>query len=505
MKKSSAILIFIFLVFFVFVFENLRGLMSELEKTELETTKHMMKLKAENCVLKYNGEISEIKKCVSNERVTLGRINFKDRIVEDGNGVKYFIFSLTNGKGGWIRFEGRPESPSLISLHRIGGVVSGLTLLLGVLILITGIYLVVIFRKKRSNESEIQVPLLQNYLMKLEDSKKVLKKTLEKQKADVVRSDEINRTIINNIEAAIIFVNKMGRIDIFNDFAQKIFKIKFVSAKNEIIDSVLGNYPEICKFISSVKSGSSIKEIKSLGMIFLVEVTSIKAGGKIILIRDVSERKLRDSLKNQKKSFETLGEMTLFLTHEIRNSLGVIYGYTKTFGEKNTKIDKVNKEIQFLSGMMESFLNFSKPLEVRDKNSVLITELIKKIGLDYNIGIDVGEKSKKVFLNTDKELISSVFSNLIKNAKESGADKIFVTIKKGDANRLTINFSDNGRGIKKELREKIWLPFFTSRDKGTGMGLAIVKKIVHSLNGEIVLVKSGDNGTEFSLSFFADD
>ena len=65
-------------------------------------------------------------------------------------------------------------------------------------------------------------------------------------------------------------------------------------------------------------------------------------------------------------------------------------------------------------------------------------------------------------------------------------------------------FIDNGSGIKENIRDKIWLPFYTSKDKGTGMGLAIVKKIVNSLDGEIEISDTNEKGTTFSISFLFD-
>lgn len=504
MKKSSAIFILIFLVFFVFIFENLRGLMSRLEKAEVDSLKTVMKTEAEFVVLKYGGDIDLIKKSKRFDRVFLSSGKKANGMGEDETGVLYYFFTLNDFHGNLIRFEKKLMSPVSKALHKIKGIISALTLLLGILIVIIGIYLILISRKKKDEKPEVTVPLLQDYLMKLEDSKTILKETVEKQKVDVVRSDEINRTIINNINAAIIFVNSKGRVDIFNTYAEKLFEKNFVNAKNVRAISVLSKFPEISSLIEKTGTKPLFSELISKEKVFLVEVTPISSGGKIVIIRDISERKLREALKNKRKNFETLGEMTLFLTHEIRNSLGVIYGYTKTFKGDKLKTEKINREIEFLSGMMESFLNFSKPVSVKNPVRIDIPELLEKIAADYSMRIDIKGKEQGVF-DSDKDLIFSVFSNLVKNAGESGADQLAVEIENRDSGKLTILFKDNGRGIKRDVRDKIWLPFFTSRDKGTGMGLAIVKKIIYSLNGEITLSETGKNGTTFLISFLTEE
>ena len=87
------------------------------------------------------------------------------------------------------------------------------------------------------------------------------------------------------------------------------------------------------------------------------------------------------------------------------------------------------------------------------------------------------------------------------NARQHGADRITIAFLL-EENSRRIDFEDNGRGISPHLQEKIWLPFFTTREKGTGMGLAIVKKMIGALYGEITLLHSLPGSTKFRLSFY---
>jgi signal transduction histidine kinase len=123
--------------------------------------------------------------------------------------------------------------------------------------------------------------------------------------------------------------------------------------------------------------------------------------------------------------------------------------------------------------------------------------LLNKVACENKLEIKLSKK--EIFINIEKALISSVFSNLIKNSKEAGADMLEVEFY--DADNIEIILKDNGRGVGKKNVEKIWYPFFTTKDKGTGMGLAIVKKIVNSLGGEIFVLDS-KKGTTFKIVFY---
>ncbi len=501
MKKSSAVLILIFLIFFLFIFENLRTLFNQVEKSELNSIRETLKIKAKLTILENNSDLNLIKKSDYFEKVHFISKSIKDGMIEDGKGDMFIFFSMTTPGNNVLRFDKKIDFAVFKALKRIKSVISALTLLLGILVVITGIYLIVVARKKKNITSDVSVPLLQDYLAKLENAKSELNVEIEKQKIDVLRTDEINRSIINNFGAAIIYINNNGKIDIFNLEAEKMFGMKYVTAKNEEIKSALSKFKKIADFIEKNSSNPAATEINSGNRIFSIEVNPIKSGGRVIIIRDISEKRKRDSLKNQMKNFEQLGEMALFLTHEIRNSLGVIYGYTKTLKSESGKTAKINREIEFLKGMMESFLRFSKPLTIKNSESVSVSNLIKKIAGNYDLESEIiGEK--KSVLRSDPDLLHSVFSNLIKNSRESGADLISVSFQKSGKNNLIIVFSDNGEGIKSEFSNKIWLPFYTSKEKGTGMGLPLVKKILNALNGEIILSKPEESGTTFTISFF---
>ena len=148
---------------------------------------------------------------------------------------------------------------------------------------------------------------------------------------------------------------------------------------------------------------------------------------------------------------------------------------------------------------MESFLNFSRPVTLTKKEQIDLVALLQKVAVEKEI--TVVTSGDPVRFENDPTLIQSIFANLILNSKQAGADKIEAIFKKGQD--LEIYLKDNGKGIEPKIQEKIWYPFFTTREKGTGMGLPSIRKIINFLKGEILLTDTGPQGTTFKIIFYS--
>jgi PAS domain S-box-containing protein len=331
---------------------------------------------------------------------------------------------------------------------------------------------------------------------------------IEKQSENVLEKEELSRNIVDNINAAIIFVNQHGRIDTFNANAERLFSQSYANAIHNSLENILRPFPELVEQIQ-MNQGEEKKslEVGSSERIFRLDLIPMKKIGRLIIIKDITEQRRREEIDRENRNFVMLGEMTAFLTHEVRNSLGVIYGYTKSMGNEigelksaalDHKMAQVNQEIESLSRLMESFLGFSKPVRLERSEEVDLGELIAQVAQET--GLRVRMKNQDHFLHSDPVLIKSVFSNLMINAREAGASRIQVEF--GETPNLEIRFADNGEGLQPDTGDKIWYPLFTTKEKGTGMGLALVRKILHSLGGDIQLLESDSRGTSFKITFF---
>jgi signal transduction histidine kinase len=396
----------------------------------------------------------------------------------------------------------RIDDPSRLkeNIKSITRMFSALFIAASLFLIATAIYLGFQFKRSKLKPEIEGIPPLQDYLLELKGSERELKDLVEKQQVRVITKEELSKSIINNINSAVIFLNQSGRIDIFNAVAEQLFSQSFANARNNLPAKVFAKFPGISEFLEENENQKISKEILTNDRVFFVDLNPIENIGQLVIIKDITEEKKREEIDRRNSNFIMLGEMTAFLTHEIRNSLGVIYGYTRTIKTDPDKTGKVNKEINFLTVLMESFLNFSRPVEVEKMQEINLAELLDKLSREVGITLDLG--TRDLVLESDPALLHSVFLNLLLNSKEAGADRVTITFKKKRNQDLEIFFQDNGKGIDAGLKEKIWYPFFTTKEKGTGMGLAIIRKVVNTLKGEISLAETGPGGTTFKIIFY---
>ncbi|MGE5343116.1 MAG: sensor histidine kinase [Candidatus Omnitrophota bacterium] len=389
----------------------------------------------------------------------------------------------------------------LDDIRRMGKVFSTLTVVTGLIFIGSGLYLVYLYRKNNAkSEDQQEIPPLHGYLLQLKDSENQLKNLVKQQTEHVLEKEELNRSIISNINAAVIFLNQAGRIEIFNAVAEQLFGQSYANARNNRPDIILAAFPEIVQFIEANQGKKISGEVIAKEQIFNVDLIPIEHVGRVLLIKDITEERKREEIQCRNSNFVMLGEMAAFLAHEVRNSLGVIYGYTRTIETDKEKTGKITKEIHFLTAMMENFLSFSKPVKVSGKEEIDLVDLLKKVAGEN--GVEMSLNREQMVVESDVTLMRSVFSNLILNSVQAGASTIQVEFNTVKDQWLDILLKDNGKGIDPQTVEKIWYPFFTTKDKGTGMGLAIIRKILNTLNGEISLKESSPQGTTFEVIFY---
>ncbi len=386
------------------------------------------------------------------------------------------------------------------SLGSMESFFSWFTITLGATILISAILLIKAFRKPQQSSSEAAIPPLQNYLLELKSSERSLMNSIKEHQAKSSDQDILNRNIISNIDKALIVTDIHSRIRLFNSAAEKIFNRSYSSTVNNPLSSILKDYPGIGDFINSAEGKRVTKDIENSGKFFRVGVIPLKNTGYLFLIEDITDEKNRAEIDKRNSTMISLGEMASFLAHEIRNSLGVIYGYTGTMSSEPEKLEKINREIRFMTSMMENFLSFSSPVvsgvrENVDLKSVLEDSAVKS-------GIKLVSETDIPSIESDINILNSIFSNLFLNASQAGAGKISVRHTTTEKS-VDLYIKDDGCGIPEENFGKIWLPFFSTKPDGNGMGLAIVKKHLNAINSDIEVMKSSDKGTEFHLSLYS--
>lgn len=214
-------------------------------------------------------------------------------------------------------------------------------------------------------------------------------------------------------------------------------------------------------------------------------------------------------------------EMAKQVAHEIKNPLTPmklsIQHMKRTVKvadeESNEKLDRVSKslieQIDALTTIANEFSNFAK-MPKPNETELNLVELIKNAvavfkqgGEDFEVDLNI-EVEEDAIIWADKDLLLRVFNNLIKNATQAIApdekgDIRVTLVQKGS--QFIVGVKDNGVGIEEEAKERIFVPYFTTKSTGTGLGLAMSKQIVESMNGNIWFDSEVNVGTTFYVSF----
>ncbi|NQT10104.1 MAG: GHKL domain-containing protein, partial [Desulfobacteraceae bacterium] len=206
----------------------------------------------------------------------------------------------------------------------------------------------------------------------------------------------------------------------------------------------------------------------------------------------------------------SLGEMVAGVSHEIRNPLGIIRSSAALLKKKMNHFDPssaipdiIIEESDRLNNIITDFLSFAKPKmpnlapcrveEVLDRNITFLASQIEKQG--YIIKKHYDNNLPKIM--ADSAMLYQAFLNILINSMQAmpGGGKIDIQLTSKD-NSVTITFEDEGEGMPEDVMEKIWEPFFTTKEKGTGLGLGIVKNIIEMHNGIIHIDNRSTRGAQ---------
>jgi len=256
------------------------------------------------------------------------------------------------------------------------------------------------------------------------------------------------------------------------------------------------------------------------------------ASDEIAALIEVAERcavviensKLYQQMKERDR-LAALGEMAAGLAHEIRNPLAAIKGATQYLaprrlpGDDREFLEIIVEEVNRLNGVVSQFLEYSRPpkssLAPGDLNDVLqrtFRLLAPDVPAGIQVELDLAPELPRVAC--DPEQLKQVFLNLALNAFQAmpGGGRLAVSTRvardelapwreaHGRLESVEVRFRDSGPGVRPEDRESVFVPFFTTKEKGTGLGLAVSQRIVRAHHGTIAVSSPSGGGAEFTIT-----
>ena len=349
-------------------------------------------------------------------------------------------------------------------------------------------------------------------------------------KLDLLHTQNMLKTIVDQLSEDILFVDRDGYILDGNSASAERLGMRRRDLAGKRYDEVLnmrereGDGPCECPLERTLESGeaaeATVSRVGTDGRMRYYRVYTYpifdEAGTlthAVVLRRDITRRTNMELRLQQSEKLASIGELSTYIAHEIRNPLFAISGFANSLLRSDDmtetsreKLGIILEESKRLDGILRSILNFTRPTEARD-DSVDINRVVRETmdlmrlkcetqGIEVVLSIQEDIARAKA----DGELIKQCLINLIKNAMEAMPDGGRVTVATGmTRDHVTLTVEDTGEGVPAGIRDKIFSPFFSTRGKGSGLGLAMIRKILDDIGGDVELSSVEGEGTEVTL------
>lgn len=233
-------------------------------------------------------------------------------------------------------------------------------------------------------------------------------------------------------------------------------------------------------------------------------------------IADVTERKQTEQMMLQAEKMNVVGQLAAGIAHEIRNPLTSLKGFIQLFRSGSVPNDMfleiMESELERINAISNEFLLLAKPYNLDftlvdlKKIIVDVVRLLDTMAFSQSISIITQFKTSEAIVRGISSELKQVFINLIKNAIESmpGGGEITVVIQKKKM-LIEVSVQDMGGGMTKDQINRLGEPFYTTKEKGTGLGLMVTHKIIHNHLGEINVKSHLDKGTVITVKLPATD
>jgi signal transduction histidine kinase len=379
---------------------------------------------------------------------------------------------------------------------------------------------------RQENPSAFVTASMQGVIAKLREQEKELERLHQMEKERAEETERLSEAVTRNMPAGLLLVNATGTISSANPAAEAALGVGALQYRR--YTDVLGpDSPLAAMLAACLRDGRTfqrdeVKHLDSSGETRRIGVTispilrpardasrpgqppavrEEKITGALCLMSDLTELAALQQQVRWKENLAALGEMSAGIAHEFKNSLATISGYAQMIrseaaaGEAAENAARILHQTRALTHVVTEFLKFARPLELAD-DTVCVGDLVGKIVEEVRETMPkVAIRSEGAFAEVpgDEGLLRQVLLNLARNAAEAvsgngGGGQVViggaVEEKAGRAwQRITV--ADNGPGISPADLPKIFLPFYTTKSDGTGLGLALVQKIVLQHGGSV--------------------
>lgn len=343
---------------------------------------------------------------------------------------------------------------------------------------------------------------------------------LEGSERSLDKMKEFNQVLVASLPVGLIAIDENDAIQVINDAAEKITGL---SSSTTIGKEYLQCLPVNLHTVLGDNSDEKGRTVEICLGEYILDVTVVPVapgegvlGGKVMLLRDLTVVKRLESELQRSERLAVIGKMAAGVAHELRNPLSSIKGLTLILKSKLTSsndgieaADTLVREVDRLNRSIGELLDYAKPGSLHLEPCQLVTILDKTLSLVepelaiYGVKLEKNVESGLPDVRIDKDKLSQVLLNILLNALQAMEDAKgprILTIKLyKETDFLLLSIADTGCGIAQEHLKKIFDPYFTTKNNGTGLGLALSLKIVEEHGGKLLVTSVPGEKTEFQL------
>jgi signal transduction histidine kinase len=379
---------------------------------------------------------------------------------------------------------------------------------------------------KPQNEAAFVLETFQTVVAQLQAQQQELEVLTEQASQRADSAERFSERIVASMPTGLIAFDLSGQATVANPPARALF----AQIEGEHFRTIFHEVPALAELVDSCLTSGQIfrrEEIlaeasthpKRLGAtVAPIDPSSSGTKGALCLITDITEvTQLREQV-TLKRNLESLGEMSAGLAHEFKNAMAALHGYAQFL--QNIESDERTKEaaqallqeVRSLSEMTTAFLNFAKPQPLQVEQISLV-ELIKDCARELSplltqrkVTLESSYSNSEIDVNADSRLMRQAIMNLLRNAIEAIPDEqsdrrviVQVSTEVIAGSWAVTSIRDTGAGIQAAHLSKVFIPFFTTKSAGHGVGLALAHRIVTQHGGTLSVANAPGGGALFTL------
>jgi PAS domain S-box-containing protein len=330
--------------------------------------------------------------------------------------------------------------------------------------------------------------------------------------------------LLQKLEEAVLFFDNTGRLMMAGEAAERMLGkshdqmigtgLDELFPPSTVLGGVIGNAVKTRQSVHSQPVTISRDGSSNVRLLVSVEVLRKGLGdqmGTLVKLRDVDSRRQLERQLDVSSRLAAISRLTGGVAHEIKNPLNAMALHLEVLRSRldteQPELEVIAREIKRLDNVVKTFLNFNRPIELQARPLDLdevVQQVLALVSVDAeakNIHIET-ELTDKLWLNGDPDLLKQAILNVVNNGLEAMSEGGKLVIRtEWIADECQIRVTDAGSGIAPEIQEKIFNLYFTTKQQGSGIGLATTFRVVQLHSGTIDFVSEPGRGTTFRLRF----